>query len=205
MEKIIEYMKKNKFLLIGNVVLFLLVLTGFWLVSKSPESTDEDMGDIFLTTQSSTQEISEVIEDERMFVDVKGEVVKPGIYEADQTMRVNDLIQMAGGFTENAETKTVNLSQRLSDEMVIYVAKIGEEVLESTMPEVATSDNAKVNINTADASQLQTLSGVGQKRAEDIIQYREQNGSFKSVDELKNVSGFGEKTLEKLRDFITVK
>ena len=137
-------------------------------------------------------------------VDVKGAVKQPGVYELRSDSRVHDAIHKAGGMTADANSQSVNLAQKLSDEAVIYVAKEGEDVpaLGSSESPATSSASAektgKVHLNRASESELQTVSGIGQKRAQDIIAYRDANGPFRSVDDLKNVSGIGEKTLEKL-------
>ena len=143
-------------------------------------------------------------------VDVKGAVKQPGVYELRSNSRVHDAIHKAGGMTTDANSQSVNLAQKLSDEAVIYVAKEGEDVpalgsSESSATSSASAEKTgKVHLNRATETELQTVSGIGQKRAQDIIAYREANGPFRSVDDLKNVSGIGEKTLEKLRDAFTV-
>lgn len=106
------------------------------------------------------------------------------------------------------------MAQKLTDEAVVYVATVGENAASvasgtgqsSTLgtSEVASQKGNKVNLNTANLSELQTVSGIGQKRAQDILDYREANGKFNSVDDLKNVSGVGAKTLEKLKEYVTV-
>ena len=143
-------------------------------------------------------------------VDVKGAVKQPGVYELRSDSRVHDAIHKAGGMTADANSQSVNLAQKLSDEAVIYVAKEGEDVPALGSSESSATSSApaektgKVHLNRATESELQTVSGIGQKRAQDIVAYREANGPFRSVDDLKNVSGIGEKTLEKLRDAFTV-
>ena len=144
-------------------------------------------------------------------VDLKGAVHHPAIYTLSKDKRVDDVIKLAGGLLDQADTNAINLAQKLTDEMVIYVARVGEampskpgtareEVTRSASP----NDTDKVNLNTADVAQLQKLSGVGMKKAQDIIDYREQNGNFKTIEELVNVSGFGEKSIDKLKESITV-
>ena len=148
-------------------------------------------------------------------MDIKGAVKNPGVYELRAGARVHEAIQKAGGLTADAEAKSINQAQKLTDEAVIYVAKIGEEgadVTQGGQHQAGASDSAsasggksdKVNLNTATEAELQTISGIGQKRASDIIAYRESNGRFKSVDDLKKVSGIGDKTLEKLKEYVTV-
>lgn len=157
---------------------------------------------------------------ETWYVDIKGAVKIPQVVPVTPGMRVHDVVEMAGGVTGEADQSQVNLAQLVTDQMVIYVPKVGEEVSSSTEALVAdskvtesavsessgdgTSDGDLVNINTADTTMLQTLSGIGEKRAADIINYRETNGLFETVDDLDQVSGIGEKTMEKLRPLITV-
>lgn len=166
--------------------------------------------DSFRDNQATSQEKKE--QDSELFVDVKGAVNKPGMYEAQGKMRVWDAVGLAGGVQENADTKQVNFSQRISDQMVIYIPVVGEVLPETeTAKEVANensqseaADSDKVELNKASETELQTLTGIGQKKAQEIIRYREENGGFKSIEDLKNISGFGEKTIEKLKEQITV-
>ena len=161
---------------------------------------------------NKSNEISQAdTEDQLVTVDVKGAVKKPGVYQLQSNSRVHDALEKAGGLTDEADLKSVNQAQKLSDEAVVYVAKVGENAVDVTTsaPASATSGtgqtkSALVNLNTATEADFQTISGIGQKRAQDIIAYREANGKFKSVDDLKNVSGIGAKTLEKLKEYVTV-
>lgn len=147
-------------------------------------------------------------------IDVKGAVTMPGIYVMTDGGRVNDVINKAGGLTENANVEAINLAQKLQDEMVVYVPEIGEEIsiglTASSSPNLAggTAGNSEqktqININEADTAGLQELPGIGESKAQTIIDHRETEGLFKTVEELKNVSGIGDKTFEKLEPFITV-
>jgi len=140
-------------------------------------------------------------------VDLKGAVTKPNVYQISPDERLVDLIKEAGGFTDQADQKSINLSAKLKDEEVIYVPKIGENSstentdssANSVTSQVSTTTE-KININQADVTELQKLTGVGQKKAQDIIDFRTKNGDFKSLEDLGKVSGFGDKTLEKLKD-----
>lgn len=187
-----------------------------YLESESMSSTDSTQMD-----QSTKNQI------EKIFVDVKGAVYLPGVYEVTNEMRLIDAINLAGGFTEKANQKPVNLSLKLTDQMVIFIPENGETVdgeanepkeavqetsaalLEDTVITVpedtgSTENSTKVNINLADVIELQQLSGIGEKKAEQIVSYRQENGSFQTIEDLKNVSGIGEKTFEALKASVTV-
>lgn len=193
----------------------LALLIGLSLVVLSPKAHSSDQTGLAalptLPSQSSSPSVQEeeASTEERTFilVDVKGAVEAPGLYEVQATDRVNDAIRAAGGMTGEADPKSVNLAQKVKDEMVIYVARQGEEVAPAHgagSAEGSQQQADQVNINTATEAELQTISGIGAKRAADIIAYREANGGFKTVDDLNNVSGIGDKSLEKLRPYVTV-
>jgi competence protein ComEA len=136
------------------------------------------------------------------YVDIKGAVNKPGLYQVTASMRVADVIQLAQGMQPQADAQQINLAAKVTDQQVIYVPAKGEQAPAVAPPVVQSTD--KINLNTADVAALQTLSGIGQKKAEKIIDYRQQHGNFKTIDDLKNVSGFGEKTMAKYKDQLTV-
>ncbi|MBD7906882.1 helix-hairpin-helix domain-containing protein [Sporosarcina sp. Sa3CUA8] len=143
-------------------------------------------------------------------VDVKGAVLHPNVYTLQEGQRLIDAITAAGGYTADADSRLLNHAQRLTDEAVIYVPLVGEEVpiFESAPNEgEATSDSGSslVNINSADESQLMTLTGIGPSKAAAIIKYRTEQGAFQTNEDLKKVSGIGDKTFEALSDAITVK
>ncbi|UOR12251.1 helix-hairpin-helix domain-containing protein [Halobacillus amylolyticus] len=138
---------------------------------------------------------------QKMVVDVKGEVVKPGIYELNAGLRVNDAIDLAGGMTEQADQTSVNLAQKIQDEMVILVTSL------TTGSEAQTEQSGitgKVRINQATLEEMQALPGIGPSKAEAIIKHREENGLFKKAEDLLEVTGIGEKTLENMIDTIQV-
>ena len=216
MEDIIEKIKEYKLFLALTAIG--LLLGGYFLFHR-PQSSASTIPDLYqsssstsskekVQTASSKEEKTSVSDaPEIITVDVKGAVKQPGVYELRSNSRVHDAIHKAGGMTADANSQSVNLAQKLSDEAVIYVAKEGEDVpaLGSSETSSASAEKTgKVHLNRATETELQTVSGIGQKRAQDIIAYRDANGPFRSVDDLKNVSGIGEKTLEKLRDAFTV-
>ena len=139
-----------------------------------------------------------------IFVDIKGAVKNPGVYQMKVGDRVKDALDAAGGLTAEADSQKVNLAQRVEDQMVIVVPKVGEEATE--IPSGVTSKEAakdgKVNINTATVEELKTLKGVGEKKAEAIIEYRKKNGSFKTKEDLMKVRGIGKKLFESFQERI---
>lgn len=150
---------------------------------------------------------------DKIIVDVKGQVTKPGVYEGLQGERVVDIIDRAGGLTPLADASQVNFAEHVVDEMVIYIPGKGEEIQSPLVSgsggthSSASSVNGgggKVDLNKADATELQTLPGIGPAKAAAIIEYRDKSGKFKTIEDIKNISGIGEKTFEKLRDQITV-
>nr|WP_276516615.1 ComEA family DNA-binding protein [Fictibacillus nanhaiensis] len=134
-------------------------------------------------------------------IDIQGSVKSPGVYQMNNGDRVMHAIKKAGGFLEEAEARSVNQAQKLSDEMIIYVAAKGEEFNHQN-GNAQNNNSDKLNINTADSEELQNLSGVGPAKAESIISYREENGPFTSIEQLLEVRGIGEKTIEDWKDKI---
>ncbi|USK73485.1 helix-hairpin-helix domain-containing protein [Peribacillus frigoritolerans] len=210
-----EGILKRKMTMITVAVAF--VAGGIYFFSQQGEDP-ADTEDIFSVTAKEAemeQSVNEsAAEPEIIKVDVKGAVKSPGIFTAQAGDRVIDLISSAGSFTEKADTDKVNFAQIIEDQMVIYVPEIGEEDkgnLENI--QVGTSGDAVtkgtsaglVNLNTATQEDLLTLTGIGPSKASAILEYRETVGKFKEVDELKQVTGIGDKTFERLRDSISVK
>ncbi|KAB7709209.1 hypothetical protein F9802_00720 [Bacillus aerolatus] len=151
-----------------------------------------------------------------VMVDIKGAVASPGIYSLKNGERINDAVAKAGGFQKEADRAAINLAQKLQDEMIIYVPKVGEEppaeLAAANAPVQPVKEGAKgssggsgaINLNTATAGELQELPGIGEAKAQAIIDYRETTGAFSKPEDLKNVSGIGEKTFEKLAPLIAV-
>lgn len=202
--------------LVRKYGLFIIAVCGavfvYYLTKENDKQVDDeviinemDHNDLLERFQAFEAEDEENGED-RWFVDVKGEVKKPGLYEVDKDARVKHVIDLAGGFTDEAASEHVNLAQKVSDEMVIYVPKNGEG--DGFLNEMPTATNGqsmqKINVNKASAEELTQLNGIGPAKAEAIISYREEHGPFKSVEELLQVNGIGEKTLENIRDDITI-
>ena len=215
MEAIIEKIKEYKIIVICAGLG--LALGGFFLLKPSSQTSVKETNlqtEVAAISKDSTaekevkkEEKEESLEQDQITVDVKGAVKSPGIYDLPVGSRVHDAVQKAGGLTEQADSKLLNLAQKVSDEALVYVPSRGEEAASQqtasgTPP--STSKDKKVNLNKASLEELKQVKGLGGKRAQDIIDHREANGKFKSVDELKKVSGIGTKTIEKLKDYVTV-
>ena len=214
MEAIIEKIKEYKIIVICTGLG--LLVGGFFLLKPAPQTpvkeTNLQAEVAAVSKDSSTEkeakeEKEEPVEQDLITVDVKGAVKAPGIYDLPVGSRVNDAVQKAGGLTEQADSKSLNLAQKVSDEALVYVPSKGEESASQQAGSgtaSSTSKEKKVNLNKASLEELKQVKGLGAKRAQDIIDHREANGKFKSVDELKKVSGIGAKTIEKLKDYVTV-
>ena len=214
MEAIIEKIKEYKIIVICTGLG--LLVGGFFLLKPAPHTpvkeTNLQAEVTAVSKDSSTEkdvkkeEKEESLEQDLITVDVKGAVKAPGIYDLPVGSRVNDAVQKAGGLTEQADSKSINLAQKVSDEALVYVPTKGEEANQQANSEASSSTNKekKVNLNKASLEELKQVKGLGGKRAQDIIDHRETNGKFKSVEELKKVSGIGAKTIEKLKDYVTV-
>ena len=185
---------------IGGVLLLLVGVGG--LFSKKEEAVEE-LAEVETTMLAEKTEVS-TTQEAVIFVDIKGAVKNPGVYQMKAGDRVKDALDAAGGLTGEADSQKVNLAQRVEDQMVIVVPKVGEEVTE--IPAGGTSKEAakdgKVNINTATVEELKTLKGVGEKKAEAIIEYRKKNGSFKTKEDLMKVRGIGKKLFESFQERI---
>ncbi|MDD9147612.1 MULTISPECIES: helix-hairpin-helix domain-containing protein [unclassified Sporolactobacillus] len=220
MEKLWRKHKIVLFALLAAASLSLLVMYRYY-TAKSASETAKTESMFSKTDQKKTAEqLSGTAQTEKKqssaaaVVDVKGAVRAPGIYRMNASDRVVDAIRSAGGLTEKADGSQINLARKVADEMVVYVPEKGEKespilagppAADSAAAASGGSDREKtVNINTADEQGMQDLPGIGPAKAKAIVAYRNEHGPFKTVDELTNVSGIGEKSLEKIKPSATV-
>ena len=209
MEELIEKIKEYKIIVICASLG--MVLGGFFFlkpVAQTPAKESNLQTEVTTVSKDEKEDKNqkeEVVEQDLITVDVKGAVKSPGIYDLPVGSRINDAVQKAGGLTDNADSKSINLAQRISDEALVYVPTKEEATSQEAQSNASnTKENKKVNLNKASLEELKQVKGLGAKRAQDIIDHRESNGKFKSVDELKKVSGIGAKTIEKLKEYVTV-
>lgn len=180
----------------------LIVLIATFLYIQKPV---EDLRDPIVEegTSVEAQQVDDFQDDislEVVKVDIKGEVQKPGVYTLTSNKRVDDAIKEAGGMKDSADLSSVNLAQKLQDEMVIHVTAMQEE---GTIESDTTSESI-ISINTASLSDIESLNGIGPSKAAAIIAYREENGPFSSMAELIEVPGIGEKTLDNIKEHIRI-
>ncbi|KRO04933.1 DNA uptake protein related DNA-binding protein [Levilactobacillus paucivorans] len=217
-----ELSLRTRMVMAGCLAVMVLLLVGWGLLHRSPVAAlpakippatqaMSASGSHKVATETGSQASSS--HDTRVFVDVQGAVRKPGLYQFGPEMRVADAIQTAGGLAPRADRQQINLATRLTDQQKLYIPLKGEKV-----PQVATSGTSAggtsdsqgsggpttvVNLNTATVADLQRLTGIGEKKAQKIVAYREEHGSFKSVKDLAQVPGFGDKTVANLQDQLT--
>ncbi|OPA16258.1 competence protein ComE [Bacillus cereus] len=180
-----------------------LLFLVFWKTNQSVERTP-----ITMNVQEKEIEkkgkpkISDTKEQKRtIIIDVKGAVSKEGVYEMKEGDRVKDAVQKAGGFLSEVDMKKVNLAQIVQDQMLLYIPSKNEseqEVLTSS------KEDAKIRINTAAKEQLEKITGIGSRKAESILKYREEHGPFQKIEDLLEIDGIGAKSLEKIKDQIII-
>lgn len=214
---------KDKRNIVIVVQIGIIIVLIFFCVLKFNENEDNSVISELTTIKE------EISSDNKFYVDIKGEIKKPGVYLVDDTLVVNDVIKLAGGLTSKASTKNINLSQGVKKEMVIYVFSKNDlkktttpilndvkcttnviEVIENkeVIPTTSTSFSSEtekklVNINTASKEELMSLPSIGEFKADSIIIYRMEN-KFTKIEDIKNVSGIGESYFAKIKDLITV-
>ncbi|MDP4091268.1 MAG: helix-hairpin-helix domain-containing protein [Bacillota bacterium] len=210
--------KKNK--IIGSVIIAVIFCV-FTAVGIIKANKSENYEDIFVDNSSganSNKESTAVnssstnnssTNSKFVKVEIKGEVQKPGVYNMSFGSRLEDLILKAGGLTDKADRdKLPSLARKLRDEECIIIAD--KTTPAASIPTVSVTGTTSpvgsdlININTADENELEKIPGVGPVMAQRIIDYRNKNGDFQAIEDMKNISGVGEKTFEKMKDKITV-
>lgn len=198
---------KNRYKTIGLIsllgIFFIYVLISFCTGGKE-KLVKNDKEEIFVDEGLEVEELKE----KDIVVEIKGEVKEPNIYYLEEGSIIGDLIIEAGGLTEEANIDGINRAELLSSHQCIVIPnknEVDEEVAVISQGVLETNNKeGLININKATESELDTLPGIGPSRAADIISYRESNGGFKSIDEIKNVKGIGEASFEKLKEKITI-
>lgn len=209
--------KKQKILLIIIISIITLGIIYYSQIVKTTEEFDIDEQNLEIVENKTEEKTEDIDQVAKIIVHVSGAVKQEGIVELEENSRVADAIELAGGVTENAYMKDVNLAELLEDGMKIYIPskeevenqkESGNYVGNTNTSNKNTTDkndlNTKVNINTATKEELDTLPGIGESTANKIINYREENGKFKSIEEIKEVRGIGDSKFEQIKDLIEI-
>lgn len=219
-------LKNKKIIGLVIITIIIFIVSIFLYKQKSSNAFKEEyMTEIFEEESNDNMEYTETLEEDttiinedsidrnKIIVEIKGEVAKPDVYQLEEGSIIKDLIDMAGGVTEEADLSRINRAEELLNHELIIIGNINDETESSVVQNSSTSSSngnnsdkgsTLININTADLEQLKEITGIGNIKAQSIIDYREANGGFKSLEELKNVDGIGDKTFEKIKDQITL-
>ena len=222
----LRFLKKYKYVI--TIFLFMLIIFYIVFVKVNLKSKEKNLVDNQVVI-TEVEKVEVDLKDDLVYVDIKGAVKKPGVYKINSDKKIIDVITIAGGLMENANTDNINLSKKVTDEMVIIIYT-DEEVKNSNIVDTVikvidkecvcpniqndgcinteindsiTNVNKTININTATLEELMSINGLGEAKAKAIIKYREENGYFKIIDDLLNVSGIGVALLEKIKEYIT--
>ena len=214
-DDLLTYFKHNYLVILSIIIslICIVLLVAFNLPKEELINDDISLNNDTETITKVTEE--EPIKEKLIKVDIKGEVNNQGVYELTDDKTVLDAINMAGGTTKKANTNDINLSKKVTNEMVIIVPAISEKKEDKTsitnnaaIPSNSTSTEKsatkKISINTGTLNELMTLTGIGEAKAKSIISYREKNGLFKKIDDIKNVSGIGDALFAKIKENITI-
>ncbi len=216
----------RKQIILGMILLLIIVGGTTLIIIKIPKKKETKKESIVLVKKKEAKEKEEILE--KYKVDIKGEINSPGLYEIEIGKRVMDAINLAGGLTERADTSVINLSKKITDEMVIIIyskeevnhfkeTKELEKVVQEKCIEkeensikndacITTDKNSsgKISINTGTIEELKTLSGIGEAKAKEIISYRETNGPFETIEDIMKVPGIGEAKFAAIKEDITI-
>ena len=197
------YYNRKDIILIG---VMLLLFISYLIVSNFFVDRKKDFIEDDLIIKDDIQKSDNALNN-KIIVDIKGEVKNPSTYEVNIDDRVFDVINLANGLTENADVTEINLSEKVYDEMVIIIPSKNTNI-ENSSNELTNNNqikkDSKISINSASIEELMTLDGIGKAKAKNIIDYRNKKGKFKSIEEIKNVSGIGETLFEKIKNNIKV-
>lgn len=219
----------RKQIILGIIIFIIIGFTTTYIIYKLKINKKETKNEIVINKTNLEKKTKKEQEEynEKYQVDIKGEIISPGIYKVDINSRVMDVIMLAGGLTENADTSVINLSKKVIDEMVIIVYSKDEvasfkeikelekqvnnkclEPDENSLINNACIENntitTKISINTATLEELIKLPGIGESKAKEIITYRESNGLFQQIEDITKVPGIGESLFAKIKENITL-
>ncbi len=231
----------NNYFKIIPIIVVIIVGVGFYFYQKKElEETDSNVAFNFPVNKEGIEEekiLDEELKEAYYYVDIKGAVTNPNVYKLKKESRIVDVIKMAGGLKKSADTSVLNLSKKITEEMVIiiytkeeidhfkeaiknpnineivkYIKRIencpdpvvNEACINNDDEDEENNISDKISINNASVAELESLPGIGAAKAQDIINYRNDNGPFIKIEDIKNVSGIGDSTFAKIKDLITL-
>ena len=194
--------ENNKIKIIVIIIVIVIIIAGVVISKIGYEENYEDL-DVFDTAGQEIIEENQIEETNKIKIHILGQVNYNGILELEEGSRIDDAIKKAGGITDQADITKINLAYKLSDGQKLYIPSITDEETEYILENEKIEE--KININTATQTELETLPGVGPSLALKILNYRKENGKFKTIEEIQNVSGVGENKYEEIKEKITVK
>lgn len=205
--------KKQKIIFCIVIILMVIVILYYLYSSLAQYDTNfinEDINENLISNNTNEENlVDKASENTEILVHVSGCVKNDKVVSLPEGSRINDAIEAAGGLTDDADLTNVNLAYILEDGEKIYIPKKGEESQInseiSSEQMMSSSKTSKININKATQAELETIPGVGPSTALKIIKYREENGKFKSIEDIKNVSGIGDSKYENMKEYITIK
>ena len=207
-------MDKQKIIKLAAAGIIAVLAVGYFIFNKqSGDEYDELTSEVVVQNKTEEKEVKKEEKIAKIKVYVTGEVVSPGVIELEEGARIEDAIEGAGGIKAEANLKNINLAYEVADGEKIYIpnnSELDEEVQEGMAQAgdsggSVASSNGKVNINKATAAELTAVPGIGESTAQKIIAYRDENGKFKAIEDIKNVSGIGSSKYESMKDYISVK
>ena len=191
----------RKYIYIITIIIFIIFCV--MVIIRKRELKDNNIN---YTVNKEEDIINKDNEEEYIYVDIKGEVINPNVYKIEKGLRVIDVINLAGGLTEESDTSNINLSKIVTDEMVIVIkSKNNEEVYIDSDVYIDNNNNNNqlIDINTCTIDELLTLPGIGESKANNIIEYRKKN-KFNTINDIMNVSGISESLFNKIKEYIKV-
>ena len=208
-----EILNKKQKIIVVVLIIIMCIVIGYYIISKTEKYDYSDIEKISNIIEED-KEVDDNIIENKIVIHITGEVEEEGVIELEKGARISDAIEEAGGTTEEADLSNVNLAYSLSDGQKVKIPNINEKDEEIIVVEEKAGDNIiiegnkskeeKININKAAQTEIETLPGIGPSTALKIINYRNEHGKFKNIEDIKNVSGIGDSKFENIKEYICV-
>lgn len=208
-----EILNKKQKIIVVVLIIIMCIVIGYYIISKTEKYDYSDIEKISNIIEED-QEVDDNIIENKIVIHITGEVEEEGVIELEKGARISDAIEEAGGTTEEADLSNINLAYSLSDGQKVKIPNINEKDEEIIVVEEKAGDyiiiegnkskEEKININKAAQTEIETLPGIGPSTALKIINYRNEHGKFKNIEDIKNVSGIGDSKFENIKEYICV-